>query len=109
MDVNILYDHDPDSFMANTALFVQQVADVDHLNLFLSGLRDEDVTTTLYRPLITLSPTSQSTTAVGKINKVCDAIRTQLETLDARKYIQSILRGDDCGNKQSLGKGPTRN
>lgn len=34
------------------AEFVAQVKEVDHLNLFLSGLKDEDVTSTMYRPLI---------------------------------------------------------
>lgn len=97
MDVNILYDHDPESFMANVATFVQQVADVDYLNLFLSGLRDEDVTTTLYKPLTAqiapVAGTSSDTAGskAGKVNKVCDAIRAELEKLDSRKYIQSIL------------------
>ena len=100
MDVNILYDHDPESFMANVATFVQQVADVDYLNLFLSGLRDEDVTTTLYKPLTDqIAPAAASAgtspdtagSKAGKVNKVCDAIRAELEKLDSRKYIQSIL------------------
>ncbi|KAF6767348.1 IKI3 [Kalmanozyma brasiliensis GHG001] len=90
MDVNILCDHNPSSFMANVASFVEQVADVDYLNLFLSGLRDEDVTTTLYKPLTSASTTT-TTSAVGKVNRVCDAIRSVLLGLDQRKYIQSIL------------------
>jgi len=52
IDLNILFDHDPSSFQANLADFVAQVKEVDHLNLFLSGLKDEDVTATMYRPLI---------------------------------------------------------
>ncbi|KAJ1032623.1 hypothetical protein NDA16_000646 [Ustilago loliicola] len=96
MDVNILYDHDPEAFMASVATFVQQVADVDYLNLFLSGLRDEVVTTTLYKPLTAqVAPESaksdSSASKAGKVNKVCDAIRGELEKLDSRKYIQSIL------------------
>lgn len=99
MDVNILYDHDPEAFMRNVATFVRQVADVDYLNLFLSGLRDEDVTRTLYKPLSSQtsasdpSPLSATATATtqSKVNKVCDAIRVELEALDSRKYVQSIL------------------
>ncbi|CDS00057.1 hypothetical protein [Sporisorium scitamineum] len=96
MDVNIIYDHDPEAFMSNVAAFVKQVADVDYLNLFLSGLRDEDVTTTLYKPLSSQTSTNPSQSAAapsttGKVNKVCDAIRAELEELDSRKYIQSIL------------------
>ncbi len=101
LDVNILYDHNPDGFMSNVATFVQQVADVDYLNLFLSGLRDEDVTTTLYKPLTShtasvaapasATASSRSAAKTGKVNTVCDAIRVELEKLDSRKYVQSIL------------------
>lgn len=31
--------------------FVSQIKDVDYLNLFLSGLKEEDVTVTMYPPL----------------------------------------------------------
>lgn len=52
IDLNILHDHDPDAFVANLRDFVSQVKDVDYLNLFLSGLKDEDVTKTMYKPLV---------------------------------------------------------
>ncbi|KAN0060657.1 putative elongator complex protein 1 [Thecaphora frezii] len=89
MDVNILYDHDPESFMSHIDKFVAQVADVDHLNLFLSGLRNEDVTTTLYKPL-TRSERA-STSNESKVNRICDAMRAELERVDKRRYVNSIL------------------
>jgi hypothetical protein len=52
IDLNILHDHDPEAFKAHLSDFITQVKDVDHLNLFLSGLKDEDVTKTMYRPLV---------------------------------------------------------
>lgn len=52
IDLSILHDHDPEAFKAHLSDFVTQVKDVDHLNLFLSGLKDEDVTKTMYRPLV---------------------------------------------------------
>lgn len=39
IDLNILYDHEPKSFLSNVELFVNQVENVDYLNLFLSSLR----------------------------------------------------------------------
>jgi elongator complex protein 1 len=39
IDLNILYDHEPKSFLNNVELFVNQVEKVDYLNLFLSSLR----------------------------------------------------------------------
>ena len=90
MDVNILYDHDPQSFVAHIDKFVQQVADVDHINLFLSGLRNEDVTTTLYKPILG-STQSEAAAPMDKVNQICDAVRAELERIDKRKYINSIL------------------
>ena len=39
VDMNILHDHDPDLFIANVELFVDQVKKVEHIDLFLSQLR----------------------------------------------------------------------
>ena len=57
IDLNLLHDHDPAAFVDNLRDFVSQVRDVDFLNLFLTGLKDEDVTATMYRPLVPDSST----------------------------------------------------
>lgn len=88
----MLYDHDPASFRAHLAEFVAQVKDVDHLNLFLSGLKDEDVTVTMYRPLLSASsPTPAAAITEGKVNLVCDLIRSELEKGDVLHYANTIL------------------
>ena len=38
IDLNTLVDHNPVGFMANIRIFVDQLDDVDHINLFLSGI-----------------------------------------------------------------------
>lgn len=48
IDLNILYDEDPQLFIDNVDTFLSQVHEVDHINLFLSNLRNEDVTVTMY-------------------------------------------------------------
>jgi elongator complex protein 1 len=57
IDMNLIVDHNPESFMGHVRLFIQQVAEVDYLNLFVSSLRDEDVTVTMY-------PSSTSTGSI---------------------------------------------
>ncbi|PWN48336.1 IkappaB kinase complex, IKAP component [Violaceomyces palustris] len=89
MDVNILHDHDPQAFMDHLSQFVSQVADVDHINLFLSGLRNEDVTTTLYKPLTKSDKPACDVST--KVNRICDAVRGELERVDRLKYVNSIL------------------
>lgn len=39
VDMNILHDHDPSRFLADVGSFVDQVAKVEHIDLFLSQLR----------------------------------------------------------------------
>jgi len=39
VDMNILYDHKPDQFLSNVGLFLDQVGDATHIDLFLSSLR----------------------------------------------------------------------
>lgn len=39
VDMNILYDHAPDQFLSQVALFVKQVEKISYIDLFLSSLR----------------------------------------------------------------------
>lgn len=39
VDMNILHDHRPAQFLANVGLFLDQLADVGHIDLFLSALK----------------------------------------------------------------------
>ena len=39
VDMNILYDHQPEQFLANVGLFLDQLQDVTYIDLFLSSLR----------------------------------------------------------------------
>lgn len=42
VDMNILYDHRPQQFLENVHHFLEQLADVAHIDLFLSSLRYAD-------------------------------------------------------------------
>lgn len=48
IDLNLLYDLSPEIFMENIEHFVDSVHDIEYLNLFISSLRDEDTTKTLF-------------------------------------------------------------
>ena len=39
VDMNILYDHAPQQFLSNVALFIEQVRKITYIDLFLSSLR----------------------------------------------------------------------
>ncbi|KAJ3055398.1 hypothetical protein HK097_010674, partial [Rhizophlyctis rosea] len=93
IDMNLLVDHNNAQFMDNVEAFVQQVDDPEYLNLFVSGLRDEDVTKTMYPG----SGKAVQTGAVGetvvaaKVNTVCTAMCNALVNLDEERYVYTIL------------------
>lgn len=42
LDINLLYDVDPENFIAKIDRFVKQVKKVDYLNLFVNALSDNE-------------------------------------------------------------------
>lgn len=52
IDLDILHDYDPQLFLSNIPLFINQIRKVEHLDLFVSCLHEEDVALTKYRDTI---------------------------------------------------------
>ncbi|KAK2593965.1 putative elongator complex protein 1 [Conoideocrella luteorostrata] len=115
VDMNILYDHQPSQFLANVGLFLDQLGDVAYIDLFLSSLREEDVTETMYKDTKRATPQFgqqqqiQLTSAAmppssSKVNTVCDAI---LRGLGARKAtnLQNIITAHVCKSPPALEDG----
>lgn len=116
VDMNILYDHNPEQFLLNVGLFLDQLNDVAHIDLFLASLREEDVTEAMYKDTKTTKlhttggglaeDTSITTTKAtpSKVNCVCDSI---LKTLQARKgtNLQNIITANVCKNPPALEDG----
>jgi elongator complex protein 1 len=48
IDLNFFYDNNPRVFLDHLKDFVEQVDNIEYLNLFISALRDEDVTKTIF-------------------------------------------------------------
>lgn len=90
VDLNLLHDHAPASFVADMAQVVAQVDVVDHLNLLVTSLRSEDVTETLYRPWDAHRAPPRAPVP-DKVNRVCDALLQVLRGADERRYLSTIL------------------
>lgn len=128
IDLDILYDYDPQLFELNVEAFISQIGKVEYLDLFVSCLHDEDVTLTKYRDSILHAagaPVSAEVAAptrdVGlrkiirnkepevvstgsKINKVCEIVVSALinsSTLK-EKYLQTILTAYACEQPPNL-------
>ncbi|EGY15753.1 hypothetical protein VD0002_g477 [Verticillium dahliae] len=115
VDMNILYDHQPEQFLAHVGLFLDQLKDVTYIDLFLSSLREEDVTQTMYKdtkrtadrpsetPLDILTAEKESK---SKVNKICNSI---LKSLQSKKdtNLQNIITAHVCKVPPALDDGLT--
>ncbi|XP_015276159.1 PREDICTED: elongator complex protein 1 [Gekko japonicus] len=91
INLNLLYDHNPKVFLDHVETFIKQVDSVNYINLFLTELKEEDFTKTMYPPL-ELSDAPERLKSDGKkVDLICDAMRTAMEKINAPKYCLSIL------------------
>jgi len=119
IDMNILCDHNLEKFVENIEMFVKQIDNQDYFNLFISGLKNEDITKGMYKMKDYSTNSNQSTplqinyqnisnpnyskdnslmslitnkeNSQNKVNKICNAIRKTFESVDKIKYVQPIL------------------
>ncbi|KAI0142383.1 IkappaB kinase complex, IKAP component [Hypoxylon sp. NC0597] len=109
VDMNILYDHRPLQFLENVGLFLDQLKDASYIDLFLSSLRDEDVTQTMYRDTKgvrnqDLPEVASGGAAIGsaqdssKVNVICDAVLSHLQSRKVKDHdtLQNIITANLC-------------
>ncbi|KAM4555629.1 elongator complex protein 1 [Odontesthes bonariensis] len=91
INLNLLYDHNPKAFLENVATFITQLNSINHINLFLTELKEEDTTGSMY-PRPESSPAQpQAAPGLKKVDVVCDALRSAMESMDPNKFCLSIL------------------
>ncbi|KAK3985573.1 putative Elongator complex protein 1 [Cladorrhinum sp. PSN332] len=108
VDMNLLYDHRPEQFLENIGLFLEQVKDTTNIDLFLSSLKGEDVTQTMYRDTSAGLPQQpvdpRAAVKPGKINTVCDAVLEKLKT-QKNANLQNIITAHVCKDPPALDDG----
>ncbi|KAL8694552.1 MAG: hypothetical protein Q9218_000808 [Villophora microphyllina] len=106
VDMNILHDHQPDQFISDVSLFIDQIKKVEHVDLFLSSLREEDVSKTIYQETLRAEDLRQhGSTDIreGKVNRICDAF---LEALYTRKAnVKNLITAQVCRSPPDLDAG----
>lgn len=111
IDMNILCDFQPQKFLDDVDKFIIQVNDCDHLNLFLSALKDEDVVRTMYGGIISNNSAGDTAskkydqsnyTIDGKMNYILTLMRKSFEKIDPKKYLHPILTTYVCQKPQRL-------
>nr|Q8VHU4.1 RecName: Full=Elongator complex protein 1; Short=ELP1; AltName: Full=IkappaB kinase complex-associated protein; Short=IKK complex-associated protein [Rattus norvegicus]AAL40926.1 IKAP [Rattus norvegicus] len=91
INLNLIHDHNPKVFLENVETFIKQIDSVNHLNLFFTELKEEDVTKTMYPPPVTKSVQVSTNPDGKKVDLICDAMRVAMETINPRKFCLSIL------------------
>ncbi|XP_041653539.1 elongator complex protein 1 [Cheilinus undulatus] len=91
INLNFIYDHNPKVFLENIKTFITQLSSINYINLFLTELKEEDTTSSMY-PRPEGSPV-QTAPVPGqkKVDVVCDALRSAMESMDQNKFFLSIL------------------
>ncbi|EMR62350.1 putative elongator complex protein 1 protein [Eutypa lata UCREL1] len=116
VDMNILYDHKPQQFLANVGLFLDQLDDVSYIDLFLSSLKAEDVTLTMYidtkpggtrEALQEIPSQPQLGQTTSKVNTICDAVLSHLQTRKVIDHgtLQNIITANVCKDPPALEDG----
>ncbi|XP_034038102.1 elongator complex protein 1 [Thalassophryne amazonica] len=91
INLNLIYDHNPKVFLDNIEVFITQLDSINDLNLFLTELREEDTTRSMY-PRPEGSPIQPHPAPLQKkVDIVCDALRSAMESLNPNKFCLSIL------------------
>ncbi|XP_029459838.1 elongator complex protein 1 isoform X2 [Rhinatrema bivittatum] len=98
VNLNFIHDHNPKVFLDNVEAFIKQIDSVNYINLFLTELKEDDVTKTMY-PSATGNTQPPVIPEDKKVDCICDAMRAALEKINSHKYCLSILT---CHVKKSI-------
>ncbi|KAL2833397.1 IKI3 family-domain-containing protein [Aspergillus cavernicola] len=103
VDMNIIHDYAPEQFMESILLFVEQVKRVDFVDEFLSRLKEEDVSQTLYKDTLKLLKVdvaaedglTKLAKKGSKVNRICDGF---LEALEKRSdtNLHNVITAHVC-------------
>jgi elongator complex protein 1 len=91
LDLNLLIDYDPQSFVENISVALGQIQNPEYINLLIASMKDENVTKTIYKN--SFLKRGDIDEQKGKVNLLCDLIVSTLEKFDKEKYLNSILTG----------------
>jgi len=121
VDMNILHDYAPASFMRDIALFVNQVKKTEYIDLFISSLTEENVAETTYKETLPMTVDQHTSNEyangvvdkpVGsddfgtssKVNRICDAFLQVLKGQSSPR-LQNIITTHVCKSPPDLEAG----
>ena len=114
VDMNILHDHAPQQLLLKVNLFIDQVKKIEYIDLFLSQLKEEDVSETMYKNTLQEGsnlqdrPGAETSEAKGsKVNRICDAFLDALKSRTSTHF-QNVVTAHVCKIPPDLNAGLTQ-
>uniref|UniRef100_A0A3Q3VQI1 Elongator complex protein 1 n=1 Tax=Mola mola TaxID=94237 RepID=A0A3Q3VQI1_MOLML len=91
INLNFIYDHNPKVFLENIKTFITQLNSTNHINLFLTELKEEDTTGSMYPRPEGIPVQTPHVSGQKKVDVVCDSLRSTMESMGPNKFFLSIL------------------
>lgn len=93
INLNILCDHNLNIFFENFESFLEDIAKMSWLNLFLTDLKNEDFTLTMYSGSYSQrTPQYPPNFSISnKVQIICEQLCAHMKAKDSRKYILPII------------------
>ncbi|KAL5275221.1 IKBKAP family protein [Megaselia abdita] len=95
INLNILCDHNLILFFENLQTFIEDIASISWLNLFLSDLKNEDFTKTMYSGCYyertPQYPSDENFSILNKVVIICEQLCKHMQEKDSSKYILPII------------------
>lgn len=93
INLNLIFDHNPELFVANVSKFIDDIKNPNWLSLFLTDLQEEDVTSTMYSSCYSNKKTDHVVPSYeSKVEHVCELLRSHMEARpDADRLLLPVL------------------
>ena len=94
INLNLIYDHNSDLFLSSVEKFIRGVSSVNHINLFLADLMEEDTCCTLYQPYYknrSVGNAVAGQSSETKVDLICKAVREGISRNPSDKLILPLL------------------
>ncbi|GME69118.1 unnamed protein product [[Candida] boidinii] len=88
--LDIIYDYNPESFVANVEKFIKDINSVEYLDLFLSGLYEEDVCETKYKETLTTDNALDNNTNNNNNNINTDFAKLSINNNETEKFVKPV-------------------
>ncbi|XP_059609291.1 elongator complex protein 1 [Phlebotomus argentipes] len=93
INLNLIVDHNPKEFFSNLDVFLEEITNPSWLNLFLTDLKCEDVTTTIYEGSYRMKTKEcpEDYSIEEKVEKICEEMCEKMESMNEKRFTLPII------------------